>query len=66
LHHTLVLGHVAAKPFFLRLIPGPVFFEGVECELHDLRENLAFAFLLDAVDEFVEDPGARDELGIIN
>jgi hypothetical protein len=64
LHHTFVLGHVAAEPLFLVGIPVPSFLEGVQVELHDLREDLALALLFDALDEFVEDPGTGDELCI--
>jgi hypothetical protein len=64
LHHTFVLGHIAAEPLFLVGIPVPVLLEGVQVELHDLGEDLALALLFDAVDEFVENPGAGDELCI--
>jgi hypothetical protein len=62
LHHTLILGDIATEPRFLISIPIPALLEGVEVEFHDLRQDLALAFLFDAVDEFVEDPGAGDEL----
>jgi hypothetical protein len=64
LHHTFVLGHIAAEPLFLVGVPVPVLLEGVQVELHDLREYLALALLFDALDEFVENPGAGDELCI--
>jgi hypothetical protein len=62
LHHALVLGHVAAKPLFLAFIPTPMLLEGIEIELHDLGKDITLAFLFDTIDEFVEDPGARDKL----
>ena len=63
LHHALVLWHVAAEPLFFLQIPIPVLLEGIEVQFHDLRQDVSLAFLFDAVDEFVEDPGAGDELG---
>jgi hypothetical protein len=62
LHHTLVLGHIATEPLFLIGVPAPSLLEGIEVEFHDLRQNFALAFLFDTLNEFVEDPGAGDEL----
>lgn len=53
LHQPLVLWHIAAKPLLFICIPVPGLLEWVEIELHDLRQNIAFVLLLDAVDEFI-------------
>jgi hypothetical protein len=41
----------------------PLYF-GTSPQNRSLWEDLALAFLFDALDEFVEDPGAGDELGV--
>lgn len=53
LHHALVFGYVAAESLFLVCIPRPVFLERVQRQLHELRQDMAFLFPLDALDEFV-------------
>ena len=50
LHHSFVLGYVAAEPLLFALIPVPVLFEGVEVDLHDGRENVPVTLLFHAVD----------------
>lgn len=62
LHHALKFRHITTEPLFFSLIPAPMFFEGVECQFHDVRQNITFAFLFNALNEFVQDPRARDEL----
>jgi hypothetical protein len=37
LHHTLVLGDIAAEPRFLIGIPIPALLEWIEVEFHNLR-----------------------------
>lgn len=53
LHHTLVLWHIPAVPLFFILIPIPMFLEGIQIQLHNVRQDLSIMFLLHAVDEFV-------------
>lgn len=64
LHHTLELWHISTESLFLIGIPVPALLERIEIEFHNLWQNLALSFLLDAVNQLVEDPRAGHELGI--
>jgi len=56
LHHTLVLWYITNKSLLLLCIQTPSILKRIKVHLHDLRQNLALAFLLDSVDQLVEDP----------
>ena len=56
LHRTLDVRHIAAKSFFLFLVPTPGFFEGVEGHLHDSLEDVTLALLFHSVDQLIKNP----------
>lgn len=62
LHHALILWHIAAEPLFLTLIPSPMLVERIQIKFHYLGQDVPLSFLLHALDQFVEDPGAGDKL----
>jgi len=53
LQHSLVLWHITTEPLLLILIPIPMFLEGIQAQLHDLRQDISLMLLLHAINEFV-------------
>lgn len=62
LQSSAKLGHLAAEAGLLGRIPAPALLERVQRHVEDVAQYLAFAALLHALDQLVEDPGLWREL----
>lgn len=65
LHSSAISGHIAAKSLFFFLVPAPLLLERIQCHLHDVIQDLTLSLLLDAVNQLIQDPRARNELQVV-
>lgn len=61
-HGSLVLGHITAESLFFRLVQAPFLIEWVQTHLHHSSQDVPVTFLLNLLNDFVQNPASRNEL----